>query len=249
MLAAAAGACYAKRPGESPFPEWSREEIDQILTKSPWAHEWKHTLDVPVPANKAQSFLQFPGQLPSPIPGIGWPGGGTSRRGSQSPYPRTPSSTGGSGRGGSSDTVRIPVEMIIRWASALPVRRAMALHEFGRNRLDEERAQELLNRQSKDYIIELTGIPRAMAGGGTADIQRVLQKNATLYMAGHRPAHPASVDLPPFGATVTAAMHFPRWEDVTTDSGEVEFSADLGRAHIKETFKLKLMTYEGRLEL
>jgi hypothetical protein len=240
LLSIAAPTAFSKPWEDGKYPSWSAEDIDQLITDSPWARPWNSTVSVPLESKMISSYSQIGGiGLPSRIPGVSWPGG--SRPGA--PSGRGPVSNGGP------LSLRLGVSATVRWASALPVRRAMVLQEFGRDGLEHPRALETLSRQDTDYVIELAGLPRNIAGGETEGIRKQLLKSARLSPAGKRSAGPASVEVPGYGNLVTATLRFPRISDLNTEIGTIEFSAALGAARIAERFKLRSMVYEGRLEL
>jgi hypothetical protein len=236
----AASSAFGKRWDESRFPLWTAEEIERLLTDSPWARPWNATVSVPLEQRMLSSFSQIGGiGLPSPIPRVPWPGG--SRTGT------TP------GRGpipaDGPLSVRMEASAIIRWASALPIRRALVLQEFGRDGLDDPQALRILNRQDTGYVVELAGLPRNIAGGETEGIRTQLLKSAKLVVTGERPVSPSSVEVPSYGHLVTATMRFARREELDEERGGVEITAVLGAARVSERFKLRSMVYEGRVEL
>lgn len=232
-----ASAALASRWEETQFPDWKPELIDRLVTNSPWSRPWRGNAFLPAADHRLTStFNQIGGmQLPSPIPGIGWPrrSPGTSP-GSGSPFPR----------GGSGSTAKVGVDLTIRWASALPVRRAFALQECGSQGLNSARALELL-ADPKEYVIEVAGIPRVIVDDA---LKRDLQ-NARVSITGHRSLRPVEVQLPSIGASVTARLKFARFQDLGTDAGTIELSVPAAALHIEERFRTASMIYEGRLEL
>lgn len=226
-------ALFAGRWEQARFPEWDREFVNRILIDSPWAHLWKGTTVQPLSSQRVISnWSQLGVDLPSPIPGIGWP-----RSPRPGGIPRTSDPGGG--------VLRMGVELIIRWAGALPVRRAMALHEFGRDRLDDPQAVELLSVQPKDFVIEIAGFPHVLAN---AELARNLRETK-LLVPNKRPLSPLSVEVPEAGTFVTATLRFARVEGLAPDDGKVELVAQAAGMRIEESFKLRPMVYEGRLEL
>jgi hypothetical protein len=191
---------FAARWDEARFPEWPQEFIDRLVTNSPWAHPWTGTVTVqPFDHRNLSSSFQTGIGFPSPIPGIGWPR--RSPRTSPGPGTRFP-------RDQSDSPIRIPLELTIRWASALPLRRAFALQECGRDGLESDRARQLLG-DPETYTLEIAGIPRLMAGD---PLRRDLQ-NARLSIPGHRSLSPSEVEMPSIGAYTTATLKFPRVDE------------------------------------
>jgi hypothetical protein len=234
----------ASRWEEVRFPGWSETLVDKMLTDSPWAHPWRGTAIQPVNTQRlTSSWAQIGGiGLPSQIPGVGWP----RTPGSRTPGSRMPAPGGGSrGPGQGSTAVRLGVDLIIRWDSALPVRQAMALQEFGKGGLDQPRAAELLSRQPEEFVIELAGLPYAIVN---ADFERDLGK-AKLILPSGKALSPVSVTVPAFGAMVNATLKFPRVSNFEASDGKIELFVHAGTLRIEEKFKVRAMTYDGRLEL
>jgi hypothetical protein len=144
--------------------------------------------------------------------------------------------------------VRAEMYLTIRWASALPVRQALALSEFGRERLDEPGAREILSRGATEYVVEIAGVPATLPGGA-AQIERALRKTASLSVKGRMLVKAAEVAVPEHGMHLLATLRFPRFENLSGDEGAIRFYGEPGAMRIDEQFKLKEMTYRGRLEL
>ncbi|MBL8291508.1 MAG: hypothetical protein JNN08_06715, partial [Bryobacterales bacterium] len=102
------------------FPNWDAEFIDDLLTDSPWARPlivkfpWQ-----PAPHPLLSGFMQLGDmQLPGRIPGGGRTTGGGPRPDSRPSGPVQP--------------VQTEMYLTVRFSSALPIRQALALMEFGR---------------------------------------------------------------------------------------------------------------------
>jgi hypothetical protein len=220
-----ASAAFASRWDEAKFPEWDQKFIDRMVSDSPWARPWKGTAVLPVPDKRmVSSFAQIG------IPGVGWPRG-----------PRT------GGPAATQDTtipvLRVGVDLIVRWATALPVRRALALQEFGRDGLANTRAIQMLTEEPDEIVLDLAGIPHALVG---QELERNLAK-AKLTASNRRPLNPLSVEVPTMGAQVTAKLRFVRFENLDPE-GTIEIVIP-GALPISERFKLRSMVYEGRIAL
>jgi hypothetical protein len=229
------GAAFAARWDEPPFPDWNPKFIDRLLTDSPWSRPWKGTAvqdlsDKPLISSR---WSQLGMELP-PLP-----------RGGRSP--RTPRIPAGSPRPEDNRPVmlRLAVDLTIRWASALPIRRAYALQEFGQGGLANDKARALLGEEPRGTILELAGIPHALA---TRELEQNLAK-ARLSVPGRRTLTPASVEVPTMGVQVTARLLFPRIAALSPEAGEIGFFAESGSLKIDEKFKVRSMVYEGRVEL
>jgi len=234
LLCAAALPVFGKSWDDTKYLDWSTSTIDKLLTDSPWAREWEATVDVPVERNAVSTFAQLGMDLP--------------------PLPRVPQTSPTQGRIPTIPkdgpwSVRTSVSVIVRWASALPLRRASALQQFGRNGLNDERALALLNGTPDEYVVEIAGFPRNVAGKGPEEIQKQLMKSARIFVTGRRPLSPSAVTVPSYGLQVNASLRFPRYANLSSEEGTVELSAETGRVRISERFKLRSMVYEGQLEL
>lgn len=246
----AAPVALAKSWEQPAFPNWSTEFVDDLLTDSPWARSstvkfmWQ-----PAP-NKGmtQSFqigeMPLPGRLPrTSTGGGGWPGGGG------------PGSTGG-GYPRPEDTrlpppqaTRTEMYLTVRFASALPIRQALALSEFGRTGLDNPRAVELLAAKPKEYVVEVAGFPTTSISQGPKWLADGLKKSARLFLKGQRPLSATSVEIPEQGMHLIATLKFPKFDDIGPEDGTIQFLGTAGSIRIEQQFKLRTMTYHGRLEL
>jgi hypothetical protein len=231
----AAPLAAAEQWEQSQFPNWSTSMIDRVLTDSPWAKQ----LTVPFEYRHRDRKLISEFQIGLPG-GIGWPTG----RGRTTTGPGTGTGTSG----GSVPSVRTEVYLTLRWSSALPIRQALALNEFGRDGLSQERAVELLTRQDTDAVLEIFGLPVTMVPQGTKALEAELEKSAMLWCKGQRALHATSVRVPEHGYHLSAELRFPRPETIGPESGLLEFSAEAGPIKIAHKFKLKSMIYRGRFE-
>jgi hypothetical protein len=213
---------------KTPFPNWSPDLVERVLTDSPWARP----LTVPF------EYRPPDRRMVSEYSQIGLPGGiGFPRR-------------GGSGApGGPAPSVRTEVYLTVRWSSALPVRQALALSQWGRAGLEDPKAVELLTRVEQDYVIEVFGLPVTMAPQGAAKVQEELLKTAVLWWKGGPTIRATEVKVPEHGMHLSAEIRFPRSEKLAADIGTLEFLAKAGPIRIEPKFKPKSMVYRGQLEL
>lgn len=228
---------------EYPFREWSDKVVDKLLTDSPWAHGLTVSFEFQPARDELRSDLLqigLPPTSPLPrVPGIGWPGG---QRRDRFPSPGGPSP-------GGYPSVRTEAYLTVRWSSALPVRQALALEQWGRRGLETKAAVEFLEREQTEYIIEIFGLPGVLAKNGTKRMEEGLAKSATLRVKGLEPIKPTSAYVPGYGEHLSAELRFPRPESIDGDMGQIELEAQTGPVEIQTKFKLKDMVYQGRLEL
>lgn len=239
---------YARNWERPVFPEWSSEFVDKVLTDSPWSQEYtaKFKYSAPAPLIEPSAFAQieFPGGLPGGLPRT------TGRTPSST---RLPFPTGG-GNGprvddGSNHPVQTEAYLVIRWASALPVRQANALAQFGRHGLEHPKAAEILRGSENDYIIEVAGLPTGMVPQGARRLEARLQENATIQVKGRKHHVADSVSVPEHGTHLMATIRFKRYEDLQDTEGFIEFFAQAGPMQITQKFRLRDMYFRGNLEL
>lgn len=239
LSAIGAGTGLAAKSWEQPaFPNWSSELVDRMLTDSPWAKAFTVAFHLQQQALPLRSDFSQIG-LPSGIPGVGWPGG--SRVPTGGGHPRRGGDSGGSGS-------RAEMYLTTRWSSALPIRQALALQEFGRGGLDHPKAVELLTRAQTEYIVEIFGFPTIVFPQGGGVLEKQLLKTAQLT-AGNAHVRAKSVEVPEHGMHLRARLCFPLISGVAASDGVLRLSAQAGPAKIDQQFKLKPMVYRGVLEL
>jgi hypothetical protein len=225
----------AAEPWErQPFPDWSPELVDRLLTDSPWSRPVTVAFDSePSPhSNYVTASLAQIG-LPR-IPGINWPGSRGPAAG-----PRLP---------GGTTSVRTEVFLTIRWSSALPIRQALALERWTRAGLGNQEAVELL-RPPPDYVVEIFGLPPEVLPHGARRLEAELLQNSVLTLRSRPALKPTSCHVPEQGRHLSAELRFPRFESLSAEDGILEFAAQAGRMRISAKFRLKTMQYRGRLEL
>jgi hypothetical protein len=219
---------WNKKPPE----EWSSEEIDRLVTKSPWAKEVN--AEFGSGGSGGSGGGRGIGGMGGPrigIPGLGGLGGG---------------GRGGGRRGGGSSGEGARLTGIVRWESAKPILQGLktALPEafasryvisvsglplMGRGGRPQDESQEASSRSIDDAIDRLKGLtllqPRDKAGAQPGIVQ---QQQST---------GPASV-LFGFSKEMLTLVQEDR---------EVVFSTQFGRLAVKAKFNLKDMIYRGEL--
>ena len=222
------------------FPEWSESHVDKLLTDSPWARPLTLPFRFSAPATRPFAISEFY-QIGEPL-GFpkGWPTGGSSpNTGTRSPRIDD----------GNAPPVATEIYLTTRWASALPMRQALALLEFGKSGLNSPRAVERLQTDPKEYVIEVAGFPVGMIPQGVRRFEAAMMASASLLVKGRKPLRPASASVPEHGNHLTATLRFPRLENLSEEDGLIELTAHAGPMDISQKFKLREMSYKGRLEL
>lgn len=203
---------------------WTRVEIEELLSDSPWA--------------KAAE-VRFLGDRGSGLPGVGLPGG----RGGGSRIP------GGGGWPGAGGGIGFPWmnqardsdddDATVVWTSALPVRQAL-------ERLGV--ADELRNVHAADYwIVTVDGLPLPLAP--LAETPDVFRQSARLELKDGSAMRAERVEVRPRPGAPAVELYFPRTSAVTIEDKTVEFQLTAGEYAIKRKFKLADMVYRGRLEM
>jgi hypothetical protein len=199
--------------------EWSQEEIDTLITHSPWAHE--------VTASAGEGGGHGPrmggGGIGFPGGGIGFPGGGGMGGG------RGHGGHGGGGQGGEGGQ---QAKGVVRWESAQPIRDA----------LKSSPPEEFANH----YVISVNGFPLRSHGEDSDEIDR-LKSFTSLQPKGKAVAQPGVVRQQQT-AGVGVSLLFGFDKDVLAlgpNDKEVDFATQLGHLTIKTKFNLKEMVYRG----
>jgi hypothetical protein len=237
---AVGGAWLAARNWErDAFPGWTEEFVDRILTDSPWARPLTAPFRYSAPA-RPRFLTSYFEQIGEPL-GFppGWPGRTGTQSGNRSP--RT--------EDGAAPAVLTEIYLTVRWASALPVRQAMALHQYGRGGLDSPRAAALLEGASGEYVVEIAGFPATLVGQGARRFEAELLESAILHVKGRKALQAVACSMPEHGNHLIATLRFPRFADLAAEEGMVECSASAGPVAFRQRFKLREMTYGGKLEL
>ncbi len=202
-----------------PSSDWTGEEILQLLTKSPWAHE----TNIDFEATEG-------GHLETPV------GGGAAGQDQQM----------GSGRGQASDPTagsmrRAPV--LVRWDSAQPLRDTLqlpAIGDFdGRYVIGVSNIPPAVMNRRRRGESETT-IPMD-------DFLAELQGAATLQAPGREPAGAGHVRHVP-GSENNYLFGFSRdLFPISANDKEVQFVLRTARVSVKAKFEPKNMTYRGKL--
>ena len=242
LLVSAAGGRADEFWESRTYPNWTGEEVDRLLTNSPWAKPMRVSFLLENrPGQRVMSFSDVglpPGiGLPGGVPG--WPGGvGFPRGRTGSPGPQT---------GGAS--ARAEAYLTVRWSSALPVRQALLLDRSRRELALSGDAPAALELEQPDYLIDVFGLPAQTVSGGTKELATSLAATASLVRKGRRPVSAESVEIPPYGNHLSLHFRFPRTDPILLEDRQVEFFAAGGPFEFRKAFKLPPMVYGGRLAL
>lgn len=227
-LAAGLGADWK----DQPFPNWNDDAVMRILTDSPWAKprsvriEWRKREDRPI------TYKDVPGaDHGNAIPNSGG------------------SPVGGIGAGVPKSHLPERADLIVRWASALPIRHAKALYRQRDEKLSADRMNELIGVPAPDYVVEIFGVPAVVAHKGTGSVEAVIRDSARLETKTGRRLRPSRVEATVHGLELIILVHFSRSSPIQAIDRELEFYADLQVFDVKERFKLSAMMYQNHLEM
>jgi hypothetical protein len=207
------------------FTAWSDQEVSRMLTDSPWSRRV-------VIINPDLSLASRVGGLSGGLIGnsgrFGRAGGGGV-------------AGDGAGNMGGGSFLAAPqrISLVVRWASARPVKQALARHSA--TRADLERVEE----PESFYRFAVVGIPFNLDLGSFNELQyqTVLKPKRRGAIAAER------VTLADEGGLLTIEFSFPRADEITFEDDEVEFRTRLITSDLKATFKLKGLVVANRLSL
>jgi len=224
VLLASAALTAADFWQENDFTTWSPQQVEKMLTDSPWAKKATIVLGSLREAGGSGGGFQ--------ADGAGFGGGGGAGRGSD-------------GGGGEFNGVR-RITATVAWISALPVRQAIARLRAGVDAPvlpDDKRLPE----DEAFYVVAVAGLPTRVAQASTRN--DVLEKTA-LRSKRKEPIKPADIRIVPESKqTVRVEFVFPKSNAITLDDKEIEFVTKIGAADIAKKFTLADMMVRGRLAL
>ena len=226
---------------ELPFQEWNREQIIQILSKSPWARQ------VHIRPEKIRALSRGSGEVPS-ASGIG--GGLMTRSGPV----HAGDHVGGGGLDNTGGAFGSFHPLFVRWDTSLPVRQAMARLRYQGAALASPEAQKLLEPERDHFVICIAGLPPQMARLATEEKDRILEEirvESFLKIKGRPPLAAEIVQLRTEQGWAELRILFPRRgsQDIRLKDKRVEFVSKISKQKISRKFKLKDMVFKGVLEL
>jgi hypothetical protein len=215
-----------------PFTMWSAEEMQKVLTDSPWSR----TVNVVVVSPPGGGGLDGTEGAGGRVGGRG--GGGAGVEGD------------GGGRGGPGLRVPPQFKVVISWRSALPMKQALVRGQIGVGGAVPAETQQLLERPEPMYVVTVVGVPARYARTiNDMKAQTFLKRKNKPPLAvmdmGSQQA-PPSQQTP---ASLVVVFGFPKTDAITVEDKEVEFVTSLGLTDIKKKFNLSEMKFHGQLEL
>ncbi len=215
-----------------PFPNWSPDTVLKLLVDSPWAKPkevrltWYPKGEQPVtykdvPGANATGIASSTARGGSPVGGIG------------APKPKLPSHAA----------------LILRWASALPVRQAKALYRQREDKRDPLDALDMVEARHPGYALEIFGLPLEAAHKGTGVLESALRAGTVLRTKGGRALRPMRVEARVRGTGSDATVLFDRAEMLSPADREIEIAVNAGLFEFRERFRLAPMVYAGHFEI
>lgn len=211
-----------------PFTQWNEDTAGRVVTDSPWARQTRVLLTWHEREQTDITYKDIVGADPNPSRNSGGPLGGIGPR-----KPKMPTDA----------------DIIIRWASALPVRHAKAVYRMQEASGDTSKLNALIEQPSPDYVLEIFGVPAEVAHLGVESVSAVAKQSVTLKTSTGKVLRPSQAETKLNGLTLTIFVHFPRTQELTAADGDVECSGDFQIFHFKERFRLSSMKYMNHLEL
>ena len=235
-----------------PSSDWNADEVDRMITKSPWAKE------VTVSGNKRSGDrgnsgggrprvgVGFPGGIGFPGGGIGYPRGGTRGGYPGGGYP--------GGGGPSSRDDRMVTSVTVRWESARPIQEALHLN-VSNEKIDPD--------FDKYYVIALIGyltrVGHRNDDDWADDDNRSDRTNRRLeafkdYARLERKDGPLHLEKVEEGSRTGSRgpgiyFYYSRNNEISMDDKQLDFSTRVGVEEIKARFTLRDMVYHGKLAL
>lgn len=232
---------------KKPYTEWGEKEAAKVLQNSPWSRSVSVSM-----GGTAQPMSDGRGRGGS----RGGNGGGMADAtggAMDSPNMNGPNSRSrGGGRGG--DEMESlgggpSILLTVRWQSALPVRQALVVTKFGREKADSEEARKILSQVMPGYIVTIVGLPSGMAQMPAERLNEIAKTGTSLRIKDKDPIPAQRAEAVTREKVVDLYFIFPNTSPIVLEDKEVEFVASVGRIEVRRKFKLKDMMVGDKLEL
>jgi len=214
---------------DKPFPDWSEDTVIRVVTDSPWA--------------KAKSVRFRWTKEERPITYKDIPG--NDRNANQAAVANYPLGAIGVPRSVLPDHD----DIILRWASALPVRQAKALYKLRDEKLDDSKLNALIAAPEDDYVLEIYGLPAEVAHKGPGMVEIAAKDSVYLRTRNGKTVRPNRVEVKVNALSLTILVHFPRTAALAVGDQEVECFGNLQIFEFREKFRLGAMMYLNHLEM
>lgn len=224
------------------YSSWSSEDLKKVFGASPWAK------DVTISTNAPGLSDNTSGD-----PGSSGSGGGRRNGGGGGGEPSLggggAGGAGGAGGGGRGDGGSAggagPIQLVVSWRSALPLKEAVVKARVGAAEVPAD-AKAFLDKNEEQYVVMIEGMPNRFAQAAQQDDKKLKE---SVLKVGKREIHLANATFSRKGTKTDILLMFPRTDAIKVDDNEVEVVARLGQLDVKKKFKLKEMIFNGKLEL
>jgi hypothetical protein len=246
--------CAADAWKNPDYTQWSTEDVQKVLTKSPWAKETTISMGAGGYPGAGRGGSRRGGGGGGGMGDMGGGGGGMGGGGSRG-------GMGGGGMDGESQQGPPAQKITIRWESAMPVKEAEMKARYGDHMPAKGETGYTLDQTPTTYAVSVIGM--RIAGGGRrrqgdstdqaserspADqMKDRLMSSTQLVRKGKDPIFPQDVRMNT--TTNIIVFLFPKNDAISEDDKEVEFVTTIGQTQIKQKFSLKDMHFNGKLEL
>jgi hypothetical protein len=232
LASAMGGAQVVSEPAwkTTPPAQWTEQDAQQILNRSPWARQIGGGLS----GRKSEDQLREGGQMGQPK-GVGYEG--VDPKGSGPKADLNVFGGGGSDRSLRSQNRGIPLKVV--WESAMPVRVA----EF------KTHTMEPPTLDGDGYLVAVYGIPGPDFNKDPKQLGDPLKEYAALKREGRKDVKPIRVEVFHRQDGLAVVYLFPLSAEIVLKDERVEFDAHIGRIHANHIFDLREMNVLGKLEL
>lgn len=204
--------------------EWNKDDVQQILTDSPWAKPVKP---------KITNFVEKRSGRRGPMFDAGGFGMGLPETGGMGRHRGTaqPTDTGAS--------LSSPPTLTVRWESALPEQLAeLKARNTSAPAVDENH-----------YVIAVYGIPNGTINTNYSGLENELKGQVAIKKKDKKEIKSSGVEIIPRDDSTVVVYSFSRSNEITPQDKEVEFDAQIGRLQVSQSFTLDDMVYQGKLSL
>ncbi len=276
-MACAVAFCASDVWNSKESPDWTADDINRILTDSPWAKQVNASFDsagrgggIGGPGGGGGGGMGRGGGMGGG--GMGYPGGGMGGGGigggmgggGRGGMGRGGGGMGGPGGGGGQS--RQSMSVLVRWDSATPIQQALARRGDAATPAPEPKAAG--EASAKHYVITVVGLrtqgrrvrsdsdSSTGADGetrGTRDpdlVREELMSSTELVLKGRNSITPDDIRMTGRDSASGIQFFFPLTMDpISLDDKDVTFQTHLGSAKVEKKFNLKEMKFKGKLEL
>jgi len=232
-----------------PFTEWSEKDAQKMLENSPWSKTVSIAMGSGAPMmDNSRMGSSGRGSMGE----IGQPGGGAASDDAMAGAGGG-GGRGGRNRGGGDASERGSVQsatVVVRWATALPVRQAAMKLKYGSEAATSPESKKVLEAQENVYAVVISGVGRGMMGMGTSEaLKKELLERTALLVKGKEDIKAVDVQMARGARGNDLVFVFPKKAEITLDDKEVEFATKFESLSLKQKFRLKDMMFDGKLSL